>query len=317
MGAPRRIRVAAVQVASANGRVEANLARAEALVGDAASRGAELVLCPEFLAAGYTYDVSIWKSGERRDGPTETWLQRLARHHKIFIGASYLEADREDFFNTFTLAGPDGRVVGRVRKESLPAFEGWFFKSCSGPKTIDTELGRIAVGICNDGHTARFMSRVSSERPDLFLLPHSAPCVRLGRRTMHDCLSEIGAFYASSFGVPAIMVNKVATRSESPVPGVRGFRMTFDFPGLSSIVDGDGRVLERASENEGAIVQEVSLDPAKKRTPAPPKGHWSRAPEPMPRSLGALFVVLERLGARAYGRSRSRRRAAAAVNAQA
>src|SRR5262245_38208337 len=219
------IRVAAVQVQSHDGAVEANLARAEPLVAEAAAAGAQLVVCPEFLAAGYIYDESIWRSGERRGGPTEAWLSRLAAAHRIYLGASYLEADGDDFFNTFTLAAPDGTIAGRVRKESLPAFEGWYFESCELAKTIETPLGRIAVGICQDNHTARFMRRIADALPDLILMPHSAPCMPVARGLVREGLAEIGPFFARELGAPVVVVNKARTRSRTPVPGLPGLRV--------------------------------------------------------------------------------------------
>jgi predicted amidohydrolase len=52
----KTIRVAGAQVESRNFDVLGNLQRAEALVEVAATRGADLVLCPEFLTPGYIYD---------------------------------------------------------------------------------------------------------------------------------------------------------------------------------------------------------------------------------------------------------------------
>src|SRR5262245_50620206 len=133
------LRVAAVQAVSRNGDVEGNLRRATKLVERAASAGAKLVVCPEFLATGYVFERAIWQSAEPTDGPTERWLRAMAQTHRVTIGASYLEVQGDDFFNTFTLVEPDGGVCGRVRKESLPAFEGWFIKGSGEPKTIETK----------------------------------------------------------------------------------------------------------------------------------------------------------------------------------
>ncbi|MGH7893947.1 MAG: carbon-nitrogen hydrolase family protein, partial [Candidatus Binatia bacterium] len=232
---PRTLRLAAVQVESRNGEVEANLSRAEPLVAEAAARGAQLVLCPELLAAGYLYDESIWEAGEPRDGATETWLRRLATVHHIHLGASYLEAEGDDFYNTFALATPGGAVAGRVRKEALPGFEGWYFMSHDGPKVIDTDLGRIAVGICHDNHTARFLRSIAREAPDLLLMPHSAPCALLLTSLMRESLCEIAPFYARALGIPAILVNKARARSRSPIPSIPWLRVRFTFPGLSTI----------------------------------------------------------------------------------
>jgi len=311
MAAPPTVRVAAVQVASRDGEVEQNLAHAERFVAEAVERGAHLVLCPEFLAAGYIYDESIWRLGEPRDGATESWLRRLAKQHGIHIGASYLEADGDDFFNTFALAAPDGTIAGRVRKESLPAWEGWYFRSCSLPKVIETTLGRIAVGICQDNHTARFFRHVMTDEPDLLLMPHSAPCVPLSDGIMRRGLAEIGPWYARAFGIPCVLVNKAATRSRTPLPGIPLVRLRFAFPGMSTISDSDGRVLDQLPDREGVVVADVVLDPARKRRPEEPRSfYWSRAPHVFPRALGAFFVAMERLGKRAYARSTARPRAA-------
>jgi N-carbamoylputrescine amidase len=307
------LRVAAVQVESHDGASAANLDRAERFVAEAAAAGAQLVLCPEFLATGYLYDESIWNAGERRGGPTESWLCRLAAAHRIHLGASYLEADGDDFFNTFALAAPDGTIAGRVQKESLPAFEGWYFKSCAAAKTIDTALGRIAVGICQDNHTARFMRRIADASPDLILMPHSAPCAPLVAALVREALSEAAPFYAREFGVPVVLVNKARTRGRSALPGVPFVRVPFAFPGLSAIADSDARVVARLASREGIVVADVTLDPMRKRRPVVPRGYWSRRPANLPRIAGALLVMMERLGKRAYARSSARVTAARAV----
>ena len=313
----RTLRLAAVQVESRDGEVEANLARAEPLVAEAAARGARLVLCPEFLAAGYFYHESIWEAGEPRDGATETWLRRLAAAHRIHLGASYLEAEGDDFYNTFALATPDGAVAGRVRKESLPGFEGWFVTSDDGPKVIDTDLGRIAVGICHDNHTARFLRSIGPEGPDLLLMPYSAPCGLLPTSLMRESLCEIAPFYARTLGIPAMLVNKARARSRSPIPGIPWLRVGFTFPGLSTIVDSDARVLAHLSDGAGIAIADVTLDAGRKRRPTRlPSGYWSRRPSRFARIGGALFEIFERLGQRAYARNGARPIAARAASSR-
>jgi N-carbamoylputrescine amidase len=320
MNAIRTLRVAAVQVESRNLDVEGNLRRAELLVGVAAERGAEVVLCPELLAAGYVYDRSIWDAAEPRGGPTELWLARLARKHKLYIGASYLEANGDDFFNTFTLMQPDGTVAGRVRKESLPGFEGCFFRSCSGPKVIETQLGRVGVGICHDNNTARFMRGVSQERVDLLLMPHSAPSITMGPLKLvadhaRESLRGLAGFYAEALGVPTVMANKAAGEdSWSPVPWVPLVRLRFHFVGQSTIDSADGKVCDQLDEQEGVVVADVVLDPERKRQPPVlPSAYWSRPPPlfpRFPRTSAALFRVLEWTSQAAYARSGSRQAAA-------
>ena len=66
----RTIRVAAVQMESENGRVEANLERAIRFVDQAAEKGAELIILPEFMPTGYVYTTAIWEGAETKQGPT-------------------------------------------------------------------------------------------------------------------------------------------------------------------------------------------------------------------------------------------------------
>jgi N-carbamoylputrescine amidase len=323
MNAIRTLRVAGVQVESRNLDVRGNLRRAEALVAVAAERGAELVLCPEFLAPGYVYDSSLWDVAEPRGGPTERWLARMAGQHRMYIGASYLEASADDFYNTFTLMRPDGAVAGRVQKEALPGFEGWFFRSCSGPKVIETEHGRVGIGICWDNNTARFMRSVSQEQVDLLLMPHSAPCITMGPLKLvgdngRKMLRGVAGFYASALGVPTVMVNKASGEdSWSPAPGVPLVRLRFHYIGQSTICNADGNVCDQLEEQEGIVIADVVLDAkAKRRLPRIPTGYWARPPAVFPRTSAALFRVLEWVGKAAYTLSRSRRRAVRATLAQ-
>jgi N-carbamoylputrescine amidase len=315
MSTTRALWVAGIQVESRNLDGEGNLLRAEPLVSDAAERGAELVLCPEFLAPGYLYHRSLWDAAEPQGGLTEHWLARMARQHRIYIGASYLEATGADFFNTFTLMRPDGTVAGRVRKESLPGFEGWYFRSCSGPKVIETELGRIGVGICHDNCTARFMRRVSQERIDLLLMPHSAPNITLGPLTLMGDhgrkVGDLAGFYANSFGIPTVMANKAAGKdSLSPIPCVPMLRFRFHFAGRSTICSADGTVCDQLGEEPEVVFAEVVLDANRRRQPQPlPTGYWSKPPQWFPRASAAVFRVLEWTGKISYQSSGTRRKA--------
>jgi N-carbamoylputrescine amidase len=301
------IRVAAVQAASKNGALEFNLAHAEQFVREAATAGAELVLCPEFLAPGYIYDEAIWDFAEPAGGATETWLSRLARELGLLIGASYLEARGDDFFNTFSLFGPGGQLLGRVRKGSLPFGEGWYFAASSDSKIIPTPFGKVAVGICNDNQTSTFLCHVQSERPVLILMPHSWP-TQLGltsavfRRPLQEQLGNVARRYASSLGVPVVMANKFSSDAfKSPFPLVPGMRLSLKFDGHSSICDGTGACLAELPQEEGVIVADVRIDPqAFRPTAKPDAGYWSFPPSTLRRTLAAFQKVCDALGRRAY-----------------
>jgi N-carbamoylputrescine amidase len=314
----RALRVAAVQMECRNGDVAGNLARATAHVEEAARRGAELVLLPELLAAGYELSEAIWDAGEPSHGPTARWLAEQSRRHRIHLGASFLEAEDEDFYNTFVLTTPSGDEAGRVRKQTPALFEAYFTRGGAGPHVIRTELGVIGVGICYENQLAYLPQLLTEGDVDLVLMPHSAPSPargfpwiqEIGIRRYEDLLRTLPAFYARALGVPVVMTNKCG-QWKSSIPGLPFLRQRSRFGGFSAIADGNGDVKTPAVADERVLVADVHLDAARKSHVCPPcSGRWSRA---MP--IGAVLArVPEILGARWYARSEMRRRKARALS---
>ena len=113
----KTLRVAVVQMESKNGNIIANLNHATEFINQAAAKGAELILLPELMSTGYIFSTEIWDAAESKNGPTEKWMKSSSARLGVWIGTSYLEADGEDFFNTFVLTAPNGKIAGRVRKQ--------------------------------------------------------------------------------------------------------------------------------------------------------------------------------------------------------
>lgn len=96
-----------------------------------------------FHPLGYRLIREIWQVGEPLDGPTTDWLRCSARQYGIYVGTSFPEARGEHFYNTFALAGPDGKLAGTVCKRSPFMWEAYFFIGQGGSPYIDTEIGRL------------------------------------------------------------------------------------------------------------------------------------------------------------------------------
>ena len=314
----RTIRVAAVQMESENGRVEANLERATRFVDQAAEKGARLIILPEFMPTGYVYTTAIWEGAETKQGPTVVWLRENAKRLGVWIGTSFLEAEGEDFFNTFVLTGPDGQEAGRVRKQTSALFESFFVKGDAGSHVIGTEFGKVGVGICYENQLAYIPSMMCEHAVDLLLMPHSAPTpstsVLVSRKNADDFnrgLKELATHYAGVLGVPAVMINK-SGRWQTPVPGLPFLQQNSAFPGLSTICDSDGTVKAQMGDEEGLIVEDVTLDPSRKTGRMPPcYGRWAvknRIPIPAPQ-------VIEALGKTWYALSRERKKRARQISA--
>ncbi len=162
----RTLRVAAVQVISENGKVAENLKHATSFVEEAAARGAKLVLLPEFMPTGYIFTKEIWNGGEPREGLTAKWMKETSKRLGIWLGTSFLEADGEDFYNTFVLTNPAGEEDGRVRKQTPAVGEAYFTRGAVGPHVINTQLGKIGVGICYENEFAYTPKNMYSQSVD-------------------------------------------------------------------------------------------------------------------------------------------------------
>lgn len=276
----RKLRVAAVQMVSANGLVAENLARARQWAEQAARPGAELVLLPELFAIGFELNAHAWNSAEPQGGLTERWLTETARTHGFYIGGSYLERRGDDYFNTFALSGPMG-VIGRVRKRHPCSLEAYIFKGGDDAHVIETPLGRIGVAICYDASLREVWDHLLAGAPDLLLMPMSAPTPV---KTLLYNQQRIDAFHASFsdgatqsarlVGIPCAMSNKWGewdTTLPGLIPPLLFGRQRSSFPGFTHIADSDGQEVARVATGEGVAVATVCLDPAQKRSSLPPE----------------------------------------------
>jgi N-carbamoylputrescine amidase len=315
------LRVAAAQMETRNGEIKANLAHATALVEEAARREAQLVVFPELMPTGYALTKENWEAAEPREGPTVRWLKESSKQWGMWIGTSFLEADGEDFFNTFVLTAPTGEEAGRVRKQFPAVWEAYFFKGDPGSHVIETALGKIGVGICFDSHLAAIARLLQEQSVDLVLMPHFYPMAEKPSRLVSErdiarskrILQEMAPLYARLLGVPAVLVNKsgpwvsAVPSSLLPKPGPSCF------PGLSTIADSDGAIKAQLGGEEGAIVAEVMLDPSRKIHTKPPQ--YSRWIYPGPAGREILGVV-EWMGRRWYARNAQRKSKARAISSQ-
>jgi N-carbamoylputrescine amidase len=316
--ATRQLRVAAVQMVSANGARAANLERARLLVQQASAAGATLVALPELFSGGYWLNEQAWDTAEPQDGPTEAWLRATAQRCGIYLGGSYLQAEGEDFFNVFALATPAGTIAGRVPKQMPGSVEAYLFRGQPSAHIIATEIGRVGVGICYDNLFRFTAEAFVAGDADIAVMPFSAPTPQ---RTWYYGSKQADAFrrsfrhgarnYAVMLGIPAVQVNKSGPWV-SPLPA---FFPAQDsrYDGQSEIADGDGTIIAELADQESVIVGDVTLDAGRKvRRLAEPYTHHGRWIAPVPLEF-KLYRIIEAMGARSYGRNPRRRARARAI----
>ncbi len=303
----RTLRVAAVQMVCEPGKTEENLTHAQAMVKEAAEKGAKLVLLPELMPSGYMATEAIWESAEPMDGPSVTWLKATAKEYKIYLGFTFLEAEGEDFYNAFVLATPKGDIAGRVRKSPPASIEANFYQAGDDPHVIETEIGSIGVSICYENLLYERICELSKLSADIVLSPSAAgrpKAILPGDvRRFEKMLKQWRGLYSQVLGVPNVIANRVGSL-ETELPGMLPY-LKSSFPGLSVITDSDGSVLQELGEEEGVIVADVYLDPNKKKT-KPPKCYKKMWAMPVP-WYAFIWPMTQKTGEKRYKKSHARR----------
>jgi predicted amidohydrolase len=246
---------------SSQGDVGENLARAEALVAEAARRGATSVLLPENFA--YMGDEEgkrgIAEDLNRADGVIARALAALCRAHNVAIVAGGMperSADPARPFNTCAVFAPDGTVVARYRKVHLfdvdlgdGAEATRYRESAStmpGDAPVTADVGGVSVGlsVCYDLRFPELYRALSKAGADAIVVP-AAFTLLTGKDHWHVLL-RARAIESQAYVIAAAQWGKHP----------RG-RQTY---GKSCIVDPWGEVIAQASEGEGVIT--ATLDPA-------------------------------------------------------
>ncbi|KAF5940445.1 hypothetical protein HYC85_021612 [Camellia sinensis] len=143
---------------------ERNIAHARQAIEDAAKRGAQLVVLPEIWNSPISsdsfpvYAEDIDAGGDA--SPSTTMLSEVASLLKItIVGGSIPERCGDKLYNTCCVFDTDGKLKAKHRKIHLFDIdipgkisfqESKTFTAGENPTVVDTEVGRIGIGICYD-----------------------------------------------------------------------------------------------------------------------------------------------------------------------
>jgi len=145
------MKLALIQMRVEPGAVEANLARAEMWMRDAAASGAEVVLLPEALPFGWMDPSARLLAEEIPNGKHARRLVELATELQISVCAGLVERSGQTVFNAAVFVSPNGEVLLHHRK----IHELGIAHDCYGLgdrlAVVDTDCGRIGLMICADG----------------------------------------------------------------------------------------------------------------------------------------------------------------------
>ncbi len=174
---PRTVRVAGIVLKWIRTDKQSNFRRAEPMIREAAAGGAKIVCTTECFLDGYAIaDKSIpldaYRAlGERiPGGPYYQRLARLAGELDIHLIAGMLEADGEARYNTAVVLGPDGKLLGKYRKQKL-GHELVRNTPGNASRVWATPYGSVGVMICADRTESDIVHGFCARGADFLICP--------------------------------------------------------------------------------------------------------------------------------------------------
>jgi len=145
----RKIRLAMGQMLVEGGRPDANLARAEQMIVDAAHAGRDIVVLPECLDFGWG-DPSARELAGAIPGNHSSRLCAAARKAKICVVAGLAERAGERLYNSAIFVSPDGEIILKHRKINELSVVQSLYATGDRLEVAHTSLGAMGVNICAD-----------------------------------------------------------------------------------------------------------------------------------------------------------------------
>ena len=248
------VRIAGVQFAG-NADTETNVLTAIRMVRDAAGRGAQFICLPELFNTMYfcverRREYFDW--AEAIPGPTTDRMAAVARETGTVVIAPVFErAPDGRYFNAAAVLGPDGGLIGKYRKSSIPRMDVaksaeprgdekfYFTPGDLGFPTFATPFGRIGILICYDRHFPEAARVLGLGGAEIMFVPTNTTGMA---RYLWDVELRAHAI-ANIFYVCG--VNKV---------GVDVGGSTRNHHGDSMIISPRGEILAQASDSKDDIV---------------------------------------------------------------
>lgn len=170
--APRTVRLATVHFQPREGKLPEEKPKLFApLIAEAAAQKADIVVLPETLTY-YGTGKTMEACAESIPGPSTAYFGELARKHDLYIVAGLVEREGKVLYNVAVLIGPDGGVVGKYRKVSLPRGEitAGLTPGHEYP-VFETRFGKVGMMVCYDGFFPEVARELSNRGAEVIAWP--------------------------------------------------------------------------------------------------------------------------------------------------
>jgi N-carbamoylputrescine amidase len=250
-----KVTVAATQMAC-SWDTDSNLDHAEALVRQAAARGAQIILLQELFETPYfcidTQERHFDLARPLHKHPTVERFKGLSRELGVVLPVSFFEQSGPAYFNSVAILDADGSLAGHYRKSHIPDFpvyeEKYYFSpGDTGFKAIETAFGCIGVGICWDQWFPEAARAMVLKGADILLYPTA-----IGSEVYQPDLDSKDHWQTAMRGhaaanvVPVIASNRIGAESSGD--------LEMEFYGSSFITDHVGGIIQSADRSTECVL---------------------------------------------------------------
>ena len=273
------VRLALLQM-NCSGAREQNMARAEQMIREAASKQAQILLLPEvFHELFFITDLNTryFDRAEPIPGPITEAMQQLARELEVVIVAPiYERVGRSVYYNSAAIIDADGSLLGVYRKNHIPLntifYEKLYFKPGNlGYPVFDTRYGKVELLICHDRHYPEGARALALNGAEIVLIPSATPDKSLSRKVWEKELCAHAIF------------------NEYFVAGLNrtGQEGNYFYYGHSVAFDPTGEMLAQAGTDEEVLLIDCDLDLITQRRRA-----WQFYRDRRPDTYGILTALV-------------------------
>ena len=258
----RNVTLAATQMAC-TWDIDANIAKAEALVREAAGQGAQMILLQELFETPYfCIDQMPGHFGLARAAGDSRVVQHftaLARELGVVLPISFFERAGPAFFNSLIVADADGTHLGLYRKTHIPQNPGYeekfyFSPGDTGFRVFDTKFARLGIGICWDQWFPETARALALKGAEVLMFPTA-----IGSEPEDPGFDSAGHWRRTMQGHAAANIMPLVASNRVGLEQGRASEITFY--GTSFIAGPTGEILAEADRGtETQITATVDLD---------------------------------------------------------
>jgi N-carbamoylputrescine amidase len=260
-----KVTVSATQM-SCTWNVDENIKKAEKLIREAKSKGANIILLQELFERKYFCQVEKLEyydfAKELMENKAVNYFMKLAKELNVVLPISFYERSNNVLYNSIAVIDADGEILGIYRKTHIPDGPGYeekfyFSPGDTGFRVWNTKFAKIGVAICWDQwfpESARSMAIMGA---DILFYPTA-----IGSEPEEDIDSKdhwqiCMQGHSGANIIPVVASNRIGKEKIE--------NSEIDFYGSSFITDYRGNIVREGNRKEECVLTyEFDIDEIRK-----------------------------------------------------